>query len=280
MKYNIDELTSLLNNILASINNDYISLKRFHGIMILLIIVSSLFEILESCGNEYEKFENRSILRPGVRGANGGSEYQFFDQNKIKSAVSLNHVKSPAQLWWNRVRQNVRNQNGNRLLNPYNFETEDRRAWSDKRPVRRYGGRWPGYGDHTSSDFKVMKTDHSGLSKGMEGTSGQKRRVFHNHFIGGDGIRQWYEVGSKGPVGSGREGIDYPNYQKRNYFPQYYQDKKSDKLAFSELAEEIGKEIDLISAGDEHKKENGNVLNKILQWIEQIKLVFIAFGIF
>ena len=51
-------------------------------------------------------------------------------------------------------------------------------------------------------------------------------------------------------------------------------------LAFSELAEEIGKEIDLISTGDEHKKENGNVLNKILQWIEQIKLVFIAFGIF
>ena len=41
-----------------------------------------------------------------------------------------------------------------------------------------------------------------------------------------------------------------------------------------------GAEIDLISTGDEHKKENGNVLNKILQWIEQIKLVFIAFGIF
>ena len=88
-------------------------------------------------GNGYENFENRSILRPGVRGDDGGLEYQFFGQNKIKSAVSLNHVKSPAQLWWNRVRQNVRNQNGNQ----YNFEIEDRRASSDKRPVRRYGGR-------------------------------------------------------------------------------------------------------------------------------------------
>ena len=163
-----DELTSLLNNILASINNDYVTLKRFYGIMILLIIVSSWFEILESCENENEKFQH--FRRPGVRGTDGGSENQFFDQNKSKSAASLNKVKSP---WWNGVRQNVRNQNGNRIFNPY-FNTEEK-AWSDrtrqiralgdKRPVRRHGGRWPGYGEHSSIDFKDMETDHSGLGK-------------------------------------------------------------------------------------------------------------------
>ena len=106
-----------------------------------------------------------------------------------------------------------------------------------------------------------------------------KRRVFLNHFIGG-GVRRWYGVERKGPRGSGREEVNYPNYPKRNYFPRNYEDKMSDKLAFSELVEEIGREIDLVTAGDEHKKENGNVLTKVLQWIEQIKLVFIAFGIF
>ena len=281
-----DELTSLLNNTLASINNDYITLKRFYGIMILLIIVSSWFEILESCENENEKFQH--FRRPGVRGTDGGSENQFFDQNKSKSAASLNQVKSPAQLWWNGGRQNVRNQNGNRFFNPYNFKTEEKagpdrtrqiRAWGDKRPVRRHGGRWPGYREHSSIDFKDMKTDHSGLGKGVEETSGAKRRVFLNHFIGG-GVRRWYGVERKGPRGSGREEVNYPNYPKRNYFPRNYEDKMSDKLAFSELVEEIGREIDLVTAGDEHKKENGNVLTKVLQWIEQIKLVFIAFGIF
>ena len=135
--------------------------------MIRLIVVSSWLGILESCNNGYEKLDNRK-LRPFGGWPDGGSENA--------AVVSPDHGKIPAQLWWKRGRQKATHHDGNRILNPYNIDTnavsdgiKETKPWG--RPTRRiadtHGERWPGNRAHYSRHFQDIETDHSGLGEGV-----------------------------------------------------------------------------------------------------------------
>ena len=57
--------------------------------------------------------------------------------------------------------------------------------------------------------------------------------------------------------------------------------KSPDQSALGELLEEIGTEIDLITGQGQDTDQHGKgLIPKLIQWLEQIKLVIIAFGIF
>lgn len=91
-----------------------------------------------------------------------------------------------------------------------------------------------------------------------------------------------FRLGRGGPRGNGGEEGNYENKLNTYYSSLNYQDKEISQSALGELVGEIGREIDLISAGDIDKpgEENRGLISKVIQWIEQIKLVIIAFGIF
>ena len=237
--------------------------------MFCLILVSSWLGILESCKNGYERLENRK-LRPFGRRFDPGSENKFFDSKRSKPVVLSSDHEIPIKLWWKRGRQRSTYHDGNRILNPYNVDTNGiKRIKPWGRPIRRSGDtyreRWPGYKNHYSSALQDIEAEHLGLPK--EGFL----RKLHG-----------FRLGRGRPRGNEEEERNYPSSPYTYYSSLNYQDKEIDKSALGELVGEIGREIDLITAGDIDKpgEEKRSLISKVIQWIEQIKLVIIAFGIF
>ena len=239
--------------------------------MICLILVSSLLGILKSCKNGYERLENRK-LRSFERWSDRGSEKKFFDSKRSKPVVLSSGHEIPSKLWRNIGRQSATHHDGNRILNPYNMYTNGiKRIKPWGKPTRwsgdTYGERWPEYKNHYSSALQDMdmEAEHVGLPK-----AGFLRKL------------HGFRLGRGRPRGNDGEERNYPSKPETYFSSLNYQDKEIDKSALGELVGEIGREIDLISAGDINKpgEENRGLISKVIQWIEQIKLVIIAFGIF
>lgn len=81
---------------------------------------------------------------------------------------------------------------------------------------------------------------------------------------------------------SGRKVGNHERYKILDYSSLIYPDKDSEQLdqsALGEISEEIGREVDNDSDNRDLKDDKGPI-HDVIKWIEQIKLVILAFGIF